>query len=389
MIKYFAVENFRSIMKENILEFDTNETRQKQLNTSSVIGFVGANASGKTTILDAITFVLWFMKDSFLNIKDEIPIAAFATTPDLPTKFHIIFSKQSNVDDQVKYIDYEYALTLTSETVIYESLHYYTDKQKNMAYIRNAGNVEFGSNIPIPASDIKVFNRDLKHNSSIISYAAMYPSQVIAIDCQQYPFQSNVRLDGFKQFDFNEFVVLDLLKNKSFLDRVLEFLKVADVGIENIMLIDDPLEKKPANKTADILFEHHIGKKKFSFNKTKESSGTLKFVMLLAHVFKYLDDGTLLILDEIELHLHPDLICLIIDLFKTENEHNAQLIFSFHNTALMEMLLPDELWFTEKNDNGDTTIFSALHFEDIQDMNEKSLEKLYRIGRFGAKPRGI
>ncbi|ETR73629.1 MAG: hypothetical protein OMM_06827 [Candidatus Magnetoglobus multicellularis str. Araruama] len=120
-----------------------------------------------------------------------------------------------------------------------------------------------------------------------------------------------------------------------------------------------------------------------------ESSGSLQFLMLLSHVLNYLDKGTLLILDEIERHLHSDLISLLLSLYKTENPNNAQLMFSFHNSAIMDMLLPEELWFTEKSDNGDTTIFSASHFEDIQDIYEKSLEKLYRIGRFGAKPRGI
>jgi hypothetical protein len=55
----------------------------------------------------------------------------------------------------------------------------------------------------------------------------------------------------------------------------------------------------------------------------------------------------------------------------------------------MKILTPEQLWFTEKNDSGHTEIFSASHFEDIKNLHERNLEKLYRIGRFGAKPRGI
>ena len=425
MIKYFMVENFRSIMKENILEFDTGITRQNSLNINPVIGFVGANASGKTTILEAISFVLWFMKDSYLNINDSIPFSPFVINSDLPSKFHIIFSKQSTTDDQYKYIDYEYELILTTNKVIYESLHYYTDNHKNMVYIRNDDNVTFGSNISIPANDITIFKKDLKYNSSIISYAAMYPSQEIAIACKNYNFTSNVGLSKLDKFEFNEFFVHDLLKNKVLFDRVLEYIKVADIGIDDIILTDDLLDKneseeikqtvhemnpdeiftlnndfakrvyeykkKPSSLVIvkDVHFDHRIGGKKISFDKKMESSGTLKFLVLLSHILTNLDDGALLILDEIELHLHQDLICMLIDLYKTENTNNAQLIFSFHNPAIMKMLLPDELWFTEKTDNGDTAIFSASHFEDIQDVHDKDLEKLYRIGRFGAKPRGI
>ncbi|ETR73628.1 MAG: abortive infection protein [Candidatus Magnetoglobus multicellularis str. Araruama] len=251
MIKYFAVENFRSIMKESILELDSG-AKGNTLYMNPIIGFAGANASGKTTILEALTFVLWFMKYSFLNIKENIPIFPFAATPDLPTKFHIIFSKQSKIDDPLKSIDYEYELVLSKKQVLYESLYYQTDKQKKMAYIRDNDNLEFGNTIPIPASDINIFSKDLRHNSSIISYAAMFPSQEIAIACQNYQFHSNLGLTGFKKFEFNELDLQDLLNNKVLFDNVLKFIQISDIGIDNIMFTD----------VTDILFEHHIGGKK-------------------------------------------------------------------------------------------------------------------------------
>ena len=55
----------------------------------------------------------------------------------------------------------------------------------------------------------------------------------------------------------------------------------------------------------------------------------------------------------------------------------------------MEILKPEQLWFTEKNDTGCTEVFSASDFKDIKDLYSRSLEELYRLGRFGAKPRGL
>ncbi len=55
----------------------------------------------------------------------------------------------------------------------------------------------------------------------------------------------------------------------------------------------------------------------------------------------------------------------------------------------MEILKPHQLWFTEKNDGGYTEIFSAADFKDIKKLYQRNLEELYRLGRFGAKPRGI
>ena len=64
MLKYFSVKNFRSIKEEAIVEFDTGLSKDQTFEANPVIGFAGANASGKTNILQAITFLLWFMQDS-------------------------------------------------------------------------------------------------------------------------------------------------------------------------------------------------------------------------------------------------------------------------------------------------------------------------------------
>ncbi|MEN8216607.1 MAG: ATP-binding protein [Pseudomonadota bacterium] len=81
MIKYFTVKNFRSIKNENILEFDAHLENAAYL-AHPIIGFAGANASGKTTVLQSLTFVLWFMQHSFLRLdkNDEIPCEPFYST---------------------------------------------------------------------------------------------------------------------------------------------------------------------------------------------------------------------------------------------------------------------------------------------------------------------
>jgi AAA15 family ATPase/GTPase len=122
-----------------------------------------------------------------------------------------------------------------------------------------------------------------------------------------------------------------------------------------------------------------------------ESAGTLKLLALLEKIHLAFRLGLLLIIDEIELRLHQNLIAYLIGLFENfdQNNQGGQLLFSFHNTALMEILQPNQLWFTEKNDQGQTEIFSAADFTDIKDIQQRNLEELYRIGRFGAKPRAL
>ena len=147
--------------------------------------------------------------------------------------------------------------------------------------------------------------------------------------------------------------------------------------------------QKPIYKS--FILKHKVEDSNQDFSYTSESSGTLQFFSLLYRVMLALKKGGVFIFDEIEIKLHQNLVAYIIGLFqnKYENPHGAQLIFSFHNTYFMDILEPSQLWFTEKNDRGYTEIFSAADFKDIKKLQQRSLEELYRLGRFGAKPRGI
>ncbi|MEW5986118.1 MAG: AAA family ATPase [Chloroflexota bacterium] len=425
LIKYFAVENFRSIKEENALEFDRHLPDQPNFVAHPVIGFAGANASGKTTILQAITFALWFMQDSFFKIEKDapIPIAPFCTNSDHPTKFHIIFSQEMPSAGEERRVDFEYELSLNEHEVIYETLHYYPLGRKRIAYIRDGREIKIGSSLSRPANDLRSFARDLRRNSSIISYAAQFPSQELAIACKNYQVWSNVTYSGLRELEFNPGILEDLLHDEETYSRTREFLKIADVGIEDIhyeQLHGEPLEQairelkemgeeqrralpprlienldrvleRQELAIINLWFRHSIDSVLVDFDPDQESSGTQKFLTILHLVIQALQEGSILILDEIELKLHQNLVAYLIGLFENarENLKGAQLLFSFHNTSLMKLLLPEQLWFTEKNDKGQTEVFSASDFEDIKEIHEKDLEKLYRIGRFGAKPRGI
>lgn len=419
MIKYFAVENYKSIKDEKILDFDSHLPKESEYVASPIIGFAGANASGKTTVLQALTFVLWFMEDSFAKLEtaQPIPFDPFVTFKQAPTKFHVIFTKKSQVDGQYKPVNYEYELCLSREKVLTEALYYYPYGRKRMAYTRNENKVKFGATIA------KLDTTGLRQNCSVISFAAQFASQDVAKDCKTYVFQLNVRHTGLKEEAFSLDILAALVKDDDTKHRVKELLKIADIGIEDMywkeeesladLVLDNikEIEKEGYKErftaqqlqtlrhvlsseslkieVAHIFFRHRIGELLVDFTPDLESSGTLQFLAILHLTLNALKDGTLLILDEIELKLHQNLVAYLIGMFEnpSENKKGAQLIFSFHNTYLMEILKPAELWFTEKNDEGYTDIFSAVDFEDIKQLHNRNLEKLYRIGRFGAKPK--
>jgi AAA15 family ATPase/GTPase len=404
MIKYFAVENYKSIKNKAILEFDSNLAEDYPYPASAVIGFAGANASGKTTILQAIRFAFWFMQQSFSAIQESeaIPCHPFVTTSNLPSKFHLIFTQKNSEN---KYIDYEYLLTVNQEKVLREEVYYYPNnfQEQELVYTRQDQQVEFGKNIHILDGDV---TSALRPKNSIISFFAQFPSQNIAQHLQEYPNSTNVNRMGLVQLDFKPSIIKKFTDDSILEEQLINILRIADIGIESVNLKPIPENEKRALEYAidmnmvhfetkemfsKVKFKHKVDNTLVEFSDINESAGTLKLIVLLEDIQLAFNLGYLLIFDEIELQLHQNLIAYLIGLFENPNQNieGGQLLFSFHNTALMEILQPNQLWFTEKNDQGQTEIFSAADFTDIKDIQQRNLEELYRIGRFGAKPRAL
>lgn len=436
MIKYFAVENFRSIKEENIVEFDSGLSKDNFFVANPTIGIAGANASGKSSFVQALNFTIWFMQDSFLSLKqdEKIPVTPFVTCQKKSTKLHLIFSQQILIDNNHKNVDFEYILWVTETEVIKEELLYYPYKRKRIIYQRDKNTVNQGNKITKLESEVWT---NLRKNCSVISFAAQFNSQIEARRCQEYQLISNLDVTynhknnlELSISEINDIIKLFVKNNKVTKNKILD---IGDLGIEDIKVmnaidillipIDEKLTKAidelPENLTEEVekiriekkdeikeiinnnnnldldkeimMFKHRIEDSTEYLDLTQESMGTLKFLIILSYVVKAIKEGGLVIIDEIEIKLHQNLVAYIIGLFqnKYENSHGAQLIFSFHNTYFMEILEPNQLWFTQKNDSGYTDIYSAADFKDIKKLQQRSLEELYRLGRFGAKPRGI
>lgn len=126
----------------------------------------------------------------------------------------------------------------------------------------------------------------------------------------------------------------------------------------------------------------------YTLNMAEESDGTLSYFKLICAVKKILDEGTLFVVDDMDSHLHPLLTKHLVSLFNSVefNPNGAQLIFTSHNTNLLDLdvLRRDQIWFTEKDElTAATDLFSLQAFSIRKDTK---LEKGYLIGRYGAIP---
>jgi len=120
----------------------------------------------------------------------------------------------------------------------------------------------------------------------------------------------------------------------------------------------------------------------------EESDGTNSYFKLIGVVKKVLDEGTLLIVDELDAHLHPLLTKHLVSLFNSVefNPNGGQLIFTSHNTNLLDLdvLRRDQIWFTEKDEQTAATDLFSLY--DFSIRKDAKVEKGYLIGRYGAIP---
>jgi AAA15 family ATPase/GTPase len=187
--------------------------------------------------------------------------------------------------------------------------------------------------------------------------------------------------------------------------KILEILKKADFGgIENINI---KKEKKPTQRVNfnfnpknensiqigssvddffEVTFTHkNENGKKVNFDITEESEGTNKTLIMLGPLFDIMENGKVAFIDELETSLHPNITRLIIRLFHSNKNKNGQLIFTTHNTNLLDNALfrTDQIYFCSKEPNKYTKL-TSLYDYDVRQVND--FERVYLSGRVGGTP---
>ncbi|MQY26791.1 AAA family ATPase [Nocardia aurantia] len=161
-------------------------------------------------------------------------------------------------------------------------------------------------------------------------------------------------------------------------------LGVADVEIENRIEFG---EGKPVTTRTPQLV-HALDQERLPFEYRDESAGTRTWFELIGPVLTALREGTIIVFDELDASLHPTLTAQLVKLFelKTSNPQGAQLIFTSHDTNLLNHLNRDEVWLTEKVSNGSTRFAALSDFAGERVRRSANLESGYLSGRFGALP---
>jgi AAA15 family ATPase/GTPase len=412
MIIEFTVGNFRSIRHKQTLSLqaapivsedpDVDErnvfTVPGGLKLLKSVAIFGPNASGKSNFLKALTRMLHFVDRSF---QDEDQVKRFdlfsldLECEKMPAHYEMVFITKGN--------RYRYGFEITENRVSAEWLFGRANTNEVKYFTRlgdkitiNKGRFKEGAELPPDKtkSSTLFLNVVDAFNGPIAKEVKSFLTNSIRVNAgaNDHTFRTNT---------------LRMMEVEVLRKRIAELMRSADMGIEDIdhlsldnLEIDGDQHLRRQNTPEKENTLKLLGTMKkvknepagspptfFDFDNF-ESEGTKKFFSYSGPIIESLLTGTALVVDELDSRLHPSLTRKIVELFNSRelNPKNAQLIFVAHDINLLDptLLRRDQIYFTEKNTDGETSLFSLINIGGVR--NDVSYEREYMKGKYGALP---
>ena len=362
----------------------------------------GANASGKSAIFN-----------SFMQFKNHI-INSFsrrAVTGGIQRPYFLLDPKAKgepsklDCDFLIGGVRYHYGFEFNSELYTREWLYYFPEGYRRMLFEREGSTFDFGKSLRGQNKSVS----DITRQNSLYLSAGAQAAHVQLTEIYNF-FNNNI--SGIST-SFNDGETQRRIANNPD-TRIIEFLRHADTGISDVKVERKPTSRltekmyeslfqvfnaeselaevsnimKPPAEEVKILFSHMNRQGKPNYLAfSSESRGTRRLASLISYIFQALDSGTTIFIDEIDASLHTLLSGKIVELFSSSisNPNGAQLIATTHDTNLLcsKYLRRDQIWFTEKDEFGETNLYPLT---DIKTRNSDNIEKGYLQGRYGAIP---
>jgi hypothetical protein len=394
MLIRFSFKNFKSFKNENCLDMEATSLKEHEYNVAKidngeylkVSAIYGANASGKTNVLQAFDYMknrILVSDDSKKNSPiDEENVYSFMINND-PIALEVeILAKNNKI--------YKYGFEVLKDNIISEWLY---EKRVNKFYSifeRENNNVTMKTNKIAGLSNIDEKTLFLNIYSKIDKDNEDFTNVYYWFMNSNYLDLGNPDFEGI----IDKRVSFKILTDKNYKKELLKFIKTFDTGIEDINTIPDSVEAvKNNNGIVDIKVTHKgENGEENALPFYLESNGTRKMFYLFDFFMDALKNGMVLFVDELDAKLHPLLTRYIINLFHNSdtNKGNGQLIYSTHDTVNLnkDTFRRDEIWFAEKDKDGISKIYSLADYKinDVKVRNDATYNKDYLSGRYGAIP---
>ncbi|HEY84361.1 MAG TPA: ATP-binding protein [Chloroflexi bacterium] len=422
MLIEFSVGNFRSFKEVATFSMLAAKLRakNKELDANNVFyltdslallksgAVYGANASGKSNLVQAIAFMRKFVLGSSKDtqVTEAINVEPFklnTETEESPTYFEIVFYHNNT--------RYRYGFTADREKIHTEWLYHVPSKIETKLFIREDDEFDLSTVF----KEGKGLESRTRNNALFLSVVAQFNGKI-----SQNILLWFTRLGIVSGLNDREYrhITIDMLKDKKTRQGIISLVKQLDTGISDIIietrdlpetdlypdmrkklqrLLPDGAQVKTVDVTATTIATLHkkydeenqfVSNESFSIE-AHESKGTQKIFYLSGPLLHTLQTGKILIIDELDARFHPLITAAIIRLFnaKATNPHNAQLVFTTHDTNLLDnrYFRRDQIWFTEKDKYGATDLYSLAEYR-VRIRNDASFEKDYISGKYGAVP---
>lgn len=352
----------------------------------TVAAIYGANASGKSNLLDGLQFMSLAVRESFQSWSPEggVPRQPFRLSPHGRLEPSIFVAEFIAGGAR-----YTYGFSVDDCKVAEEWLYSYPEKRKRILFEREGSRVRFGTTIRQLKAKVEILEELTRDNALFLSVAVQLNLMPVMSAYRWFAHDLVVRLSEPRSArEVGRRVGAYLAQSRRGTHRrVVELLAAADTGISGLRLEQGSDPKLPQTQDWILLFNH--GAEEFTIE--DESAGTRNWLDFLPPVLDALDHGTTLVVDEIDSSLHPLLTEHLIQLFKDDktNPKGAQLVFTTHDTALLgnyaihEALERDHIWFVDKGANEQSKLYPL---SDFRPRKGENTEKRYLSGSYGAVP---
>lgn len=395
MLHRYAFSNFQSFLDPTEVSLLLNgkvpalaweATSLSGQRVSTVAAAVGANGSGKTSLLKPLVFAEWFIRASFhLNVDAPIPVAPHFNAPNEPTEIELEAD-----DDQGRV--WRYVVRLTPKQVLHEALYLRKSDRFSYVFVRDWDDAsqqyqvkqqDFG----MPPAEA----RKVRPNASLISTAAQY-GVALATYLISNSLHTNVVASGrlhFRAENDLPSAARHFAANTEQQAQMARLLKAWDFGLSDVQL-RELTSQQPGGEVTKFWFpvglhtDRSGATRELSF--LEESSGTQSAFVLLSRLLPALADGGVAVIDEFENDLHPHMLEPVLDLFANPqtNPLRAQLLFTCHAMEVLNVLHKSQIVLVEKNAACES---SAWRMDSVKGIRtDDNFYAKYMAGAYGAVP---
>lgn len=402
MLLEFSCSNHRSIRDEILFSAIAGSDKTHAENIEKVADvevlkssvIYGANGSGKSNFIDAISFV----KNLVSNSINHQPGQGILQVP------HKLegYERKSNYKIQfvVDGIRYAFGFSLRNMLVVEEYLYYFPNGRQTKIFERDGEEYSAGRNFRNRFNSCKDV---LKPNRLMLSCAANFSSVDEVTAAYRFFNDELVIYNSGNQENWMNYSLHQINTNEKVKATVLKFLDALGTGIKDIYVdikkedldvshlppfLSDEFKKILLQEKIDAISAKVLYEGFETDLISEESTGIKKLFGILCPFIDIIANGKVLVCDELESNLHESLLFGLVKQFvNTRGSKPAQLIFTTHETGLLNLDLfrRDQIWFTEnKSADRSTDLFSLTEIRNVR--KDENFGKGYIAGKYGAIP---